>query len=137
MYFIFGKLKKKSKRRAKNNVVKKFRQNSQLEYELYKEKARVVIHERLRHYNSYYNFTYNRVAIRNQKSRWGSCSARKNLNFNYRLVLLDPELLDYVVVHELCHLEQMNHSKNFWDLVSQTIPDYKEQKVLLLKVKLI
>jgi predicted metal-dependent hydrolase len=134
MYFIF---KKKRKFGTVSRSVKSFRKKSDAEYKELKEKARTLIHERLKHYNAYYNFSYNKVAIRNQKSRWGSCSARKNLNFNYRLVLLSPELLDYVVVHELCHLQEMNHGKKFWDLVARTVPDYKERKVLLLKVKLI
>ena len=142
MYFIFKKLHKKvvnRKRKSKSisRAIKSFRKNSDKEYKELKEKARVIIHDRLQNYNDYYNFSYNKVAIRNQKSRWGSCSAKKNLNFNYRLVLLDTELLDYVVVHELCHLEQMNHSQNFWDLVAKTIPDYEIRKTLLLKVKLI
>lgn len=66
---------------------------------------------------------YRRVSIRDQRSRWGSCSAQKNLNFNYRLVHLSPELRDYVVVHELCHLVELNHGSKFWALVGQMIPN--------------
>jgi predicted metal-dependent hydrolase len=91
----------------------------------YKKKAEEVVHDRLEHFNEHYGFTYRRVTMRNQKSRWGSCSRDKNLNFNWRLIMAPIEVIDYVVVHEMCHLGQMNHSKNFWNLVAETIPDYK------------
>lgn len=95
------------------------------EYKKYKESARKLINQKLKQFNQFYNFDYNRVAIRFQKTRWGSCSKKGNLNFNYRVVFLPEPLLDYLVVHELCHLEEMNHGKKFWDLISQTIPDCK------------
>ena len=77
-------------------------------------------------WNAYYNFFYNRVSIKNQKTRWGSCSRKGNLNFNFKIVHLPEPVLDYLVVHELCHLRELNHSKKFWQLVAQTIPNYKE-----------
>jgi predicted metal-dependent hydrolase len=79
----------------------------------------------LEHYNQHYQLQYNRVAIRNTRSRWGSCSSKKNLNFNYRILFLEPELQDYLIVHELCHLQEMNHAPQFWTLVAEQIPDYK------------
>lgn len=91
-------------------------------------RAKKLITERLKHYNKHYNFEYNRVVIRRQKTRWGSCSAKKHLNFNYKLYFLPLELCDYVIVHELCHLQEMNHGKNFWKLVAETIPDHKERR---------
>lgn len=70
----------------------------------------------------------NRVVLKDQKTRWGSCSSLRNLNFNWRIVMAPPEVLDYVVVHEMCHLIHMNHSKDFWSLVAKLRPGYKEQR---------
>lgn len=94
----------------------------------YKNKSKVLIRDRLAYFNDFYNFDFNRVFFRDQKTRWGSCSSERNLNFNWRLVLAPLEILDYVVVHELCHLKQMNHSPKFWQLVSEQIPDYKKRR---------
>jgi len=99
--------------------------HTKTEIDKYKKQTRKLVIERLEYFNKFYKLKYNRIAIRNQKSRWGSCSAKKNLNFNYRLCLLKPELSDCVIVHELCHLQEMNHSSRFWFLVAKTIPDYK------------
>lgn len=102
-------------------------------YVEHKEAARTLVHARLAHYNQFYNFNYNRVAIRNTRSRWGSCSSKQNLNFNYRILFLPPELQDYLIVHELCHLQEMNHAQSFWDLVAEQVPQYK-QRVVALRV---
>ena len=108
--------------------------HSEIEIRQYKKQARILVRERLKYFNQHYTFKYNRVAIRNQKSRWGSCSSSKNLNFNYRLTILPLELADYIIVHELCHLGEMNHSVKFWRLVSKTIPDYKNRQKKLKKI---
>ena len=89
-----------------------------------REEARIFVENRIGYFNKFYNFEINRIAIKNQKTRWGSCSSKKNLNFNYKIIYLKPALADYLIVHELCHLGQLNHSKKFWDLVFKTIPDY-------------
>ncbi|MCD4694288.1 M48 family metallopeptidase [bacterium] len=90
-----------------------------------KEKARGVITDRVCFYSGRYGLNYNRIFIKDHKTRWGSCSSKKNLNFNYKLIFLSEKLLDYVVVHEVCHLKEMNHSRSFWNLVSLTFPNYK------------
>ncbi|MFH1012713.1 MAG: SprT family zinc-dependent metalloprotease [Candidatus Peregrinibacteria bacterium] len=92
----------------------------------YKRKATEVIHDRLEFFNQHYQFRYGRVTFRNQKSRWGSCSSAGNLNFNWRLAMAPIEAIDYVVVHELCHLAELNHSPRYWLFVSQTIPHHKK-----------
>ncbi len=91
-----------------------------------KKKARVIIPQRVEHYAKIAGISYNRIFIRLQKSRWGSCSVDGNLNFNCLLVLMPPEILDSVVVHELCHRRHMNHSKEFYDEVLRIFPDYKK-----------
>lgn len=94
----------------------------------YRKKAEEVIRDRLEHFNAHYGFRFNRVAFRDQKSRWGSCSRLRNLNFNWRLIMAPIEVIDYVVVHELCHLAQMNHSPRFWALVERTMPNHKTHR---------
>ncbi len=93
----------------------------------YKQKrteAERLIRGRLSELNLAYGFSYRAITVRNQKTRWGSCSRRGNLSFNYRLVLLPQQLVDYVLVHELCHLREFNHSRRFWELVGRSIPDH-------------
>lgn len=100
----------------------------------YGEVARTLVHERLEYFNQFYRFVYHDVRIKSHLTRWGSCSSKGNLNFNYRIVLLPPELADYIVVHELCHLGEFNHSQKFWDLVAEQIPNYGELRQRLKAV---
>jgi predicted metal-dependent hydrolase len=88
------------------------------------EKAAEVIPGRVRYYSQRIGVTYGRITIRNQRTRWGSCSARGNLNFNCLLMLAPPEVVDSVVVHELCHRKEMNHSERFYAEVFRAFPDY-------------
>lgn len=74
---------------------------------------------------------FSRISFKQQKTRWGSCSAKKNLNFNWRLVHFDPKVIDYVIIHELAHLKHLDHSKAFWALVAKYDPKYKEHKKVL------
>ncbi len=100
------------------------KKNERAKYLAHKEAARKLAHERVEYFNTFYKFRVGRISIKNTSSRWGSCSRKGNLNFNYKIAQLPPRHADYIVVHELCHLGQFNHSKKFWSLVEKTIPDY-------------
>lgn len=112
----------------KAGEMKKIRPLSEKELEDLADQACRVIPERVKYFASKAGVTYGRITIRNQKTRWGSCSAKGNLNFNCLLMLAPAEVLDYVVVHELCHRKEMNHSPQFWEEVRRILPDYKEQE---------
>ena len=88
------------------------------------DKALEVIPERVKYYAPLVGVTYGRITIRNQRSKWGSCSSKGNLNFNCLLMLAPPEVIDSVVVHELCHRKEMNHSDRFYAEVLRVFPDY-------------
>ncbi|MBE6946144.1 MAG: M48 family metallopeptidase [Ruminococcaceae bacterium] len=95
------------------------------------EKAMAVIPRRVEVYAPLVGVNYGTITIRNQRSRWGSCSGRGNLNFNCLLMLVPEEVLDYVVVHELCHRKEMNHSPKFWAEVERVMPDYGVRRAWL------
>lgn len=94
----------------------------------YRSAARTQFEQRCTYYRPLTGGSYTSVTIRDQKTRWGSCSSRGTLSFNYRLIFAPPAVLDYVVVHELCHLTHMNHSRDFWNLVGSVMPDYKTHR---------
>ena len=94
----------------------------------YKEQAHQKISERVSSHSSLSGLKYNKIRISDAQRRWGSCSAKGNLNFNWRLIMAPLSVIDYVVVHELAHLEEHNHSKRFWDKVKIMLPDYKQYK---------
>ena len=98
------------------------------ELEALREETRRRVTERAAYFAPLVGVTYGRIAIRAQQTRWGSCSSKGNLNFNCLLALAPDEVLDYVVVHELCHRKQMNHSAQFWAEVERILPDYTEQR---------
>lgn len=91
----------------------------------YRDAARIQFGQRCAYYRRFTGGSYTSVTVRDQKTRWGSCSSRGTLSFNYRLIFAPSAVLDYVVVHELCHLTHMNHSKEFWNMVGSVMPDYK------------
>lgn len=93
-----------------------------------RRRAREIISARVAHWAARLGLEYKKIFIKDQRSLWASCSTRRNLNFNWRLAAAPPEALDYVVVHELCHLLEMNHSKKFWTHVGAACPDYKAQR---------
>ena len=90
------------------------------------DRALTVVPGRVKYYASMMGVTYGRITIRNQRTRWGSCSSKGNLNFNCLLMLAPPEVLDSVVVHELCHRLEMNHSDRFYAEVLRVFPDYRK-----------
>ena len=124
IFKIFFKLKKVKKKRARRN---------QGQYLKHKQSALDIVKTRLEYFNKYYGYNWGRVVIRNQKTRWGSCSKKGNLNFNYKIIFLPQVIADYIIVHELCHLKEFNHSSRFWKLVAETIPDYQELRKKLKK----
>ena len=101
---------------------------SESEIRLLAEQALQDLPQRAAHFAPLLGVTYGRITIRNQRTRWGSCSSKGNLNFNCLLMLAPEEVRDYVVVHELCHRLEMNHSPRFWALVERILPDYRTQK---------
>jgi len=99
----------------------------------YKDKAEVFLSDRVRHYSEKSNFEKSKVIIANQTKRWGSCSHRGELRFNWRIVMAPKTLIDYVVVHELCHLKHKNHSDAFWKEVGTILPNYETLRARLKK----
>ncbi len=98
---------------------------SKEDYTKHKNEALLLVESRIEYFNKEYGFAYNKVSVKDQKTRWGSCSKKGNLNFSYRILFLEPEVRDLIIVHELCHLKEFNHSEKFWNLVAITVPNYK------------
>lgn len=94
----------------------------------YRSMARTRFESRVAYYHRLTGGRYTSITVRDQKTRWGSCSSRGTLSFNYRLIFAPDIILDYVVVHELCHLTHMNHSRDFWNMVGSILPDYREHR---------
>lgn len=111
-----------------------FAKGTEKDYAEYKDKALVLARKRIEHFNRIYGLRFNKINIKNQKTRWGSCSKRGNLNFNYKIALLPERLADYIIAHEFCHLKEFNHSQKFWNLIARIIPDYLEIRKELNRV---
>jgi predicted metal-dependent hydrolase len=107
-------------------IIFKSRKEERDDYLKYKDAAFKIVKDRIEYFNKFYNHKWNKIFIKNQKTRWGSCSRKGNLNFNYKIALLPSKSADYIIIHELCHLGEFNHSHKFWELVSIAMPDYKE-----------
>lgn len=90
-----------------------------------KDEVLSLVINRVEYFTQKYSCSYNKISIKNQKTRWGSCSKKGNLNFNYKIIFLPEKIRDYIIVHEICHLLESNHSKKFWALVERALPDYK------------
>ncbi len=95
--------------------------------------ARVYFYKQLKNLAAKMKVSYNKISIRQQKTRWGSCSQRENINLNWRLVHLPPKVIDYVLIHELAHIKHANHSRRFWKCVSRYDPDYQQHRKYLKK----
>jgi len=121
--WILSKLEYFNKHKE-NNLFK----NNREKYLENKKEALEFIIERINYFNKKYDFKFNKIKIKSQKTRWGSCSKKGNLNFNYKIMFLPQQIANYIIVHELCHLKEFNHSKKFWNLVSKTIPNYQNIK---------
>lgn len=104
-------------------------------YLLHKEAARALITERVAYFATAHGFSYTRIAIKNTRRSWGSCSDKGNLNFNYKLLFLPPCLRDYVILHELCHLRVLNHSAAFWAEMVRHMPDALERAATLRRLE--
>lgn len=94
---------------------------------LFREQARTLFEEVAAEYADEMGVKYEGLAVRNQRTRWGSCSPKQNLSFNWRLIMAPPEITEYVVVHELAHLREQNHTNRFWRIVREQLPDYRER----------
>ncbi len=94
----------------------------------YRRQAKARLEERAAYFASRMGVSYQRISVRAAKTRWGSCSAKGNLNFHWKLILMPPQVLDYVLVHELAHRKEMNHSPAFWAEVEKILPDYRERR---------
>ena len=94
----------------------------------YRKQANLIINERINLYTDMMSVEPAKIRIKEQKHRWGSCSGKGNLNFNWHLVMAPEHIIDYVVVHELCHLKRLDHSPVFWGLVEAILPDYQNRR---------
>ena len=112
------------RKNVRTSVIPQNGKTQKQNYVLYKKAALIMCKERLAFFNQHYQLNYGKITIRNQKARWGSCSKKGNLNFNFKIVFLPLHLADYIIVHELCHLKEFNHAKKFWNLVAETMPNY-------------
>ncbi len=104
------------------------------DFKQHKDAAYTFVIGRLQELNTNHMYVWNNVTIKNTSSRWGSCSVRKNLSFSYRILFLPKELQDYLLIHELCHLKEFNHSARFWKLVGEKIPEYVHLRKELKKI---
>ncbi len=122
---------RKHQKEAKENTLPDPPRFSETRRRRYIELARRIFTKKTAHYASVLRVTYGRISIREQKTRWGSCSSAGNLNYNWRLIFAPEEVVDYIVIHELAHRIEMNHSPAFYQVVASVMPDYKKQQTWL------
>ena len=123
--WIEQKLRENEERRKALAAIPKLNED---ELHALQRRGRVVFPARCAYFAPMLGVRFGRISVRKQRTKWGSCSAKGNLNFNCLLLLASESVLDYVVVHELCHLREMNHSKRFWALVEELCPDWREAR---------
>lgn len=121
-YWIY-KQAKRAQEEASNKILR-----SEQEIKYLREQARKVLTEKTDYYKTLLGVDYQRIRIGDQKTRWGSCSSRGTISYNWHLILMPEQIMDYVVVHELCHLIEMNHSKKFWEKIEKLFPDYRNRR---------
>ena len=126
--FITSKKKWIEKKFQYFDKLPKKRRFSREHYLKNRETARKIMKNKVDKYSKELGLAYQKISIRDQKTRWGSCSKQGNLNFNYKIILLPEHLQDYIIIHELCHLQELNHSKKFWNLVSTICPEHKNYR---------
>lgn len=122
---------KQTKYRLENQEQRVVR--SEEEIKRLRELAREILTGKTEYYAQLLNVQYQRIRIGDQKTRWGSCSSKGTISYNWHLILMPERIIDYVVVHELCHILEMNHSPRFWNKVGEMLPDYKESRLWLKK----
>lgn len=115
---------------------KAIRSFSKEDYLKHEDEAFDLVNRRVKFFNKKHRFSFNNIFIKNQKTCWGSCTKNKNLNINYKIIFLSKKQQDYIIVHEMCHLKEFNHSRKFWSLVEKIMPNYLEIKNELRKNKI-
>ena len=120
-------LAQKREKERKQRPRRDYEENPGLE-RIYRQRAKERLTERAAYFAGLMKVNYGTIRLSNARTRWGSCSGQGNLNFHWKLILMPPEVLDYVVVHELAHRKEMNHSKRFWAIVGQVLPDYQQRR---------
>lgn len=100
--------------------------NRPISFEDNKETASKLVLRIIKKFNKIYDLKYNKITIKDHKTKWGSCSKKGNLNFNYRIVFLPKRLAEYIIVHELCHLKELNHCRQYWNLVKKALPNHQD-----------
>ncbi len=134
-YFHYSELKNKVIINYKHKTIRSGKDllDPEIQRKWLKQDARRIIIERLQHFAEKHNLKYNRIFIRNQKTKWGNCSKKKNLSFNWRLIQTPLHVIDYLVVHELVHTQIMDHSNKFWLKVKLIYPEFEKSSKWLNK----
>ncbi len=118
-------------KKMKANLKEKKPQLSKEEEKIKKEQAKIIISNRIKFFSTKYGFKYSKIRLSSAKTRWGSCSGEGAISINWNLIFAPLDIMDYVIIHELCHTIHHNHSDKFWNEVKKYIPNYKEKRAWL------